>query len=220
VKNITNGIFICHKQVNNDTKSNSYSLKRQQNYFCNRTLIEGKATLKGRYISQKYRVTFTPYFSIFKLKRKAEKIHSEGYQADRQKRRYIVDIKECESVPVRCIQVDSKSHLFLVSKAMIPTHNSRTGAETVIRWAADGYSPIALVGQTKADVRDTMVEIGDSSILKVAPPWFRPVYESSKRRLIFPNGSICVIYSGDEPDQLRGPQHMKAWVDELAKFKE
>ena len=37
VKNITNRIFICHKQVNNDTKSNSYSLKRQQNYFCNRT---------------------------------------------------------------------------------------------------------------------------------------------------------------------------------------
>ena len=29
VKNITNGIFMCHKQVNNDTKSNSYSLKRQ-----------------------------------------------------------------------------------------------------------------------------------------------------------------------------------------------
>jgi phage terminase large subunit-like protein len=96
---------------------------------------------------------------------------------------------------------------------------TRTGSETVIEWAQQGYSPIALVGQTKADVRDTMLEIGDSSILKVAPPWFRPVYESSKRRLIFPNGSICVIYSGDEPDQLRGPQHMKAWVDELAKFK-
>ena len=27
VKNITTGIFICYKQVNNDTKSNSYSLK-------------------------------------------------------------------------------------------------------------------------------------------------------------------------------------------------
>jgi phage terminase large subunit-like protein len=81
-----------------------------------------------------------------------------------------------------------------------------------------GFSPIALVGQTKADVRDTMVEMGSSSILKVAPPWFKPVYESSKRRLIFPNGSICVVYSGDEPDQLRGPQYMKAWVDELAKF--
>lgn len=96
---------------------------------------------------------------------------------------------------------------------------TRTGSETVIGWAMAGYSPIALVGQTKADVRDTMVEIGDSSILRVSPPWFRPVYESSKRRLVFPNGSICVIYSGDESDQLRGPQHMKAWVDELAKFK-
>jgi phage terminase large subunit-like protein len=96
---------------------------------------------------------------------------------------------------------------------------TRTGSETVIEWAQRGFSPIALVGQTKADVRDTMVEIGDSSILKVATPWFKPVYESSKRRLVFPNGSICVIYSGDEPDQLRGPQHQKAWVDELAKFK-
>ncbi len=96
---------------------------------------------------------------------------------------------------------------------------SRTGSETVIEWATQGYSPIALVGQTKADVRDTMVEIGDSSIMRVAPPWFRPVYEPSKRRLTFPNGSICLIYSGDEPDQLRGPQHQKSWVDELAKFK-
>ena len=42
MKNITNQIFICHKQVNNDTKSNSYSLKRQQNYFCN-----GTDNLKG-----------------------------------------------------------------------------------------------------------------------------------------------------------------------------
>jgi hypothetical protein len=37
VKNIIIGIFICHKQVNNDTKSKSFSLKRQLNYFCNGT---------------------------------------------------------------------------------------------------------------------------------------------------------------------------------------
>jgi phage terminase large subunit-like protein len=30
---------------------------------------------------------------------------------------------------------------------------------------------------------------------------------------------IAIAYSGDEPDQLRGPQHGSAWVDELAKFK-
>ena len=73
---------------------------------------------------------------------------------------------------------------------------SRCGSETVIQWAQEGYSPIALIGQTKADARDTMVELGDSSILKVAPPWFYPEYEPSKRRLTFPNGSVCIIYSG------------------------
>lgn len=64
-----------------------------------------------------------------------------------------------------------------------------------------------------------MVEVGDSSILGVSPPWFRPEYEPSKRRLTWPNGAIAMLYSGDEPDQLRGPQHDTAWVDELAKFK-
>jgi phage terminase large subunit-like protein len=46
-----------------------------------------------------------------------------------------------------------------------------------------------------------------------------PVYEPSKRRLTWPNGVIATIFSGDEPDQLRGPAHGSAWVDELAKFK-
>lgn len=84
---------------------------------------------------------------------------------------------------------------------------TRTGAELTVKWAREGFSPIALVGQTKADVRDTMVEVGDSAILNICPPWFRPDYESSKRRLTFPNGVLAIIYSGDEPDQLRGPQH-------------
>ncbi len=94
---------------------------------------------------------------------------------------------------------------------------TRSGAELTCRWAKE-FSPIALIAQTKADARDTMVELGDSSILQVSPPWFRPIYEPSKRRLIWPNGAIAVIYSGDEPDQLRGPQHAKAWCDELAKY--
>ena len=94
---------------------------------------------------------------------------------------------------------------------------TRTGAELIIKWAHD-FSPIALVGETKADVRDVMVELGDSSIIKVSSPWFRPEYEPSKRRVTWPNGAHAVIYSGDDPDQLRGPQHAKAWIDELAKF--
>ena len=101
---------------------------------------------------------------------------------------------------------------------------TRTGSEFILERVRQGYKRIALVGQTKADVRDTMVELGDSSILKVVAPWERPKYIPSKRRLVWLNkdGSekaVAIFYSGDEPDQLRGPQHDTAWVDELAKFK-
>lgn len=96
---------------------------------------------------------------------------------------------------------------------------TRSENEWVIDQARAGFSPIALVGQTKADVRDTVIELGDSSILKISPPWFMPVYEPSKRRVTWPNGVQAIVYSGDEPDQLRGPQHAKALVDELCKFK-
>lgn len=96
---------------------------------------------------------------------------------------------------------------------------TKTGAEFVIERARSGFKHIALIGQTKADVRDTMIEVGESSILRCSPPWFMPEYQPSKRRLVWPNGAIATAYSGDEPDQLRGPQHDTAWVDELAKFR-
>lgn len=97
---------------------------------------------------------------------------------------------------------------------------TRTGAEWVISRARQkGHPPIALIGQTKADVRDTMIELGESSILKISPPWFMPIYESSKRRLTWPNGVTATAFSGDEPDQLRGPGHGTVWIDELAKMR-
>ena len=97
---------------------------------------------------------------------------------------------------------------------------TRIGSESVIKRARHGpYFPIALIGQTKADTRDTMVELFESSIMKVSPPWFMPRLEVTKRRLVWPNGMIAVMYSGDEPDQVRGPQHGFGWLDELAKFK-
>lgn len=43
----------------------------------------------------------------------------------RAKARYIRDVRPCKSVPVRCIEVDSKSHLYLVSKSYIATHNTK-----------------------------------------------------------------------------------------------
>lgn len=93
---------------------------------------------------------------------------------------------------------------------------TRSGAEWTIEQAtSDSGGHIALVGRTVADVRDVMIG-GRSGILACSPPWFRPEYQPSKRRLTWPNGCIATTYSADAPDQLRGPSHTKAWADERA----
>lgn len=97
---------------------------------------------------------------------------------------------------------------------------TRVGAETVRQWVEESWNipiRIAAVAETKGDARDVLVE-GESGILSVCPPDKRPKYEPSKRRVTWPNGSQMFLYSGEEPDQLRGPQFHKAWVDELAKY--
>ncbi len=96
---------------------------------------------------------------------------------------------------------------------------TRAAAEWVRRRVESGASGrIALVGPTAADVRDTMVD-GQSGILAVCPPWFRPRYEPTRRRLTWPNGARATTFSADEPDRLRGPEHDAAWLDELASWR-
>jgi len=77
---------------------------------------------------------------------------------------------------------------------------------------------IAIVAETAHDGRNVMIE-GESGLLACAPPHFRPAYEPSKRRLTWPNGAEATLFSAEDPDQLRGPQHHLAWCDELAKWR-
>ena len=65
---------------------------------------------------------------------------------------------------------------------------------------------IAFVAPTAADARDVMVE-GESGILRISPACERPRYEPSKRRITWPNGAIATLFSADEPERLRGPEH-------------
>src|SRR3990172_2931662 len=95
---------------------------------------------------------------------------------------------------------------------------TRTGAEWTRVQVEKGVKRIALIGRTASDVRDVMVE-GETGILSVCPPWNRPHYEPTKRRITWPNGAVATTFTGDKPDQLRGPQHEKAWADELAAWR-
>jgi phage terminase large subunit-like protein len=77
---------------------------------------------------------------------------------------------------------------------------------------------IGLFGPTAAKVRDVMVEDAESGILACAPPRLKPRYEPSKRRVTFANGSRCITYSADNPDQSRGANLHFAWADEVGEW--
>lgn len=95
---------------------------------------------------------------------------------------------------------------------------TRMGSEWV-RMLAHKYPGcrIALVAETAADARDVMIK-GDSGILKCDPTLDEDCWSPTNRCLSWPNGTKAYTYNGTTPDQLRGPQHHFAWVDELAKF--
>jgi DNA segregation ATPase FtsK/SpoIIIE-like protein len=89
-----------------------------------------KATLrtkacKGRTpdTSVAYSVAFRPHEPVFRLSRKLAR-QGEIKPTSPARQRYVVDVRPVQSVPVRCIQVDSPSRLYLASRSCIPTHNS------------------------------------------------------------------------------------------------
>ncbi|WP_114521023.1 terminase family protein [Altererythrobacter sp. ZODW24] len=95
---------------------------------------------------------------------------------------------------------------------------TRAGAEWISALAQKNPAArIALVAASLAEARAIMVE-GDSGLLAVAPPRWRPVFEPSRRLLRWPNGAQAGLFSAAEPESLRGPQHSHAWCDELAKW--
>ena len=96
---------------------------------------------------------------------------------------------------------------------------TRCGAEFVRYHVENGLAGrVALIAEDAGDARDVMIE-GESGILAISHPKCKPVFVPSKRRIEWPNGAIATIYSDNDPETLRGPQHDLAWVDELAKFR-
>jgi len=96
---------------------------------------------------------------------------------------------------------------------------TRAGSEWIHRLATGKPGArIALAGATIHEARNVMVE-GVSGLLRVARlRGARLTWEPSLGRLRWPNGSEAQLFSGENPDGFRGPEHDFAWADELAKW--
>jgi len=77
----------------------------------------------------------------------------------------------------------------------------------------------AVIAPTFGDVRDTCAE-GESGLIPILHQYGAlEYYNRSTGDIKLTNGSRIKLFSADEPDRLRGPQHHGAWCDELAAWR-
>ena len=94
---------------------------------------------------------------------------------------------------------------------------TRIGAETIAAKAVlQPGTRWAVVARTYSDARDTCIE-GESGLLPILREYGAlETWNRSLGEVILTNGSRIKLFSAEEPDRLRGPQHHGAWCDELA----
>jgi phage terminase large subunit-like protein len=90
---------------------------------------------------------------------------------------------------------------------------TRAGAEWVREQIErGGRRRVALIGPTFHDVREVMID-GPSGLRSLCDS--PPVFEATRRRLVWPNGAEAHALSAADPESLRGPQFDAAWADEF-----
>ena len=127
------------------------------------TLEKDRAQPRGVDCGPRYRVRFTP---------------------DRPVRaRSIRSVREIPSVPVRCIEVDSPSGVYLATRSYIPTHNSSLGRLGLIIHSTAGFIDAGFDGHITLELTNIAtlpitlypgMKIGQVSFMQMTTPADRP----------------------------------------------
>ncbi len=189
---------------------------------------EGRATLYGKDCGPKYRLKFTTSDPIFRLKRKLNRQIKK--ERGVQRRRFIVDVRPVPSQPVRCIQVDSPSSLYLAGERMIPTHNSFIMRWTLVYLLAYWGSPVKEGGLGLKGVRVALFcedypSLHDRQISKILmefPEWLGTYREQPHEFTLsaaYGGGVIC-FRNLDDPSKYLSAEFGAVCVDELTRNEE
>ena len=183
----------------------------------------GWAKLNGKIISPKWGMKFLTEKPVFRLSRKLIRQKRGGFRGTHS-RRYITAVESVESVPVRCIEVDSPSHLFLAGRAMIPTHNSHLMRCAAIIWCATipGLQ-VYLFRRLFPDLVKNHME-GPKGFRSLLAPWVASGHVTIvEDEIRFWNGSkLYLCHCKDEKDRFKyqGAEIHVLLVDELTHFPE
>ncbi len=148
-----------------------------------------------------YVIRFTAFddMKVSALERKSERRVSRNTNT-RSHFHYIKEIRPAPKTPMRCIQVNSPSRLYLAGRSMVPTHNSELAAAIALlltcadnEWGGEVYG-CASDRQQASIVFDVAVDMVDQcpSLRKRIKPVL-----STKRLVYYPLGSFYQVLSAE-----------------------
>ncbi|MBI3522098.1 MAG: dCTP deaminase [Chloroflexi bacterium] len=143
-------------------------------------LARKRAMSNGTDHGPAFEVQFTPDRPVFRLRRKRARQKVRGMF---HRFRAIVDVREVQSVPVKCLEVASPNRLFLVTRAFIPTHNSSLGRLGLLIHSTAGFIDPAWDGHITLELSNVNtipitlypgMRIGQLSFFELSSPAERP----------------------------------------------
>lgn len=156
------------------------------------TVYEKRATLRGRDCGPKFRIQFWAFSDtpVFRLPRKAARLKAGPVVMRRARSRsvQVVAVERVESVPVRCIRVDSPRGLFLAGRSMVPTHNSALASAVGLYLLAGDKEAGAEVYSVAADRDQAGIVHGEAvRMVEASAPLLRHlVVNYSTKNITFP----------------------------------
>jgi len=181
-------------------------------------IVESRAKLNGRDCGPMWSITWTPSEYVFRLARKRDRQKLATRRTT--KFRYIVDCAPIPSVAMRCIAVDSPSHLYLAGRSMVPTHNSDALLMAALKYAnIPGYAAI-LFRRTYTDL--TLPE----ALMTRAQEWLSNTparWVDKEKTWKFPSGATLTFgYLESENDKFRYQSSAFQFIgfDEASQFTE
>lgn len=182
-----------------------------------RRIVSKSCTYRGERREGSYhQVTFKAYpdDDIFRLQRKHDRLANSrsGFSYERRtesRERRIVAINPVASVPVKCIQVDSPNHLYLVGPAFIPTHNTMLALCAQAYRIAQNPTSQIMMQPSQGDLHtwletkfNPLVEANGTLRGLIAKPRGRDGV-NNQRMKSYPGGFIMFSWSGS-PKTMRG----------------
>lgn len=139
------------------------------------------------------------------------------------RRRRIVKVEKVPSVPVRCIEVDSPSHLFLAGRAMVPTHNTEL-VNNVVGYFVDRDPASILVIQPTVKMAENWSKKRLSPMLRDTPCLRGKIKDAKSRdsdntilEKGFPGGYMAIVGANTPNDLASRPMRI-VLADEVDKY--